>query len=52
MPITHNTPKARVGIVEQCLGLNHVVEGGVGSIGKGLCISPAKSEINIVFAPE
>ena len=33
VPITHNTPKARVGIVEQCLGLNHVVEGGVGSIG-------------------
>ena len=29
MPITHNTPKARVGIVEQCLGLNQVVEGGV-----------------------
>ena len=28
MPITHNTPKACVGIVEQCLGLNQVAEGG------------------------
>jgi hypothetical protein len=28
MPITHNTPKACVGIVEQCLGPNQVVEGG------------------------
>ena len=28
MPITHNTPEAYVGIVEQCLSLNQVAEGG------------------------
>ena len=53
MPITHNTPKACVGIVEQCLGLNQVAEGGgARGIGKRVRIKPAKSEIHIVFAPE
>ena len=41
MPITHHTPEARVGGVEQCLGLNQVVEGGVGGIAKRVCIKPA-----------
>ena len=36
MPITHHTPKARVGVVEQCLGLNQVAEGGVGALFRGL----------------
>ena len=52
MPITHHTPEARVSVVKQCLGLNQVVEGGVGGSGKRVRISPAKSEINIVFAPK
>ena len=52
MSITHDASKARVGVVEQCLGLNQVVEGGVGGIAKRVCIKPAKSEISIVFAPE
>ena len=52
MPITHHTPKACVGIVEQCLSPNKVAEGGVGAIVKRVRIRPAKSEINIVFAPK
>ena len=35
MPITHNTPEAYVGIVEQCLSLNQVAEGG-GARGIGI----------------
>ena len=52
MSITHDAPKARVGVFEECLGLNQVVEGRVGGIGKRVRIKPAKSEIYIVFAPE
>ncbi len=43
MPITHNTPKARVGVVEQCLGLNQVVEGGVGGIANDFFFAQPKN---------
>ena len=51
MPITHHTPKARVGVVEQCLGLNQVVEGGVGGIGivSSAHASPASATASLYF---
>ena len=50
MPITHHTPEARVSVVKQCLGLNQVVEGGIGGIAKGVCIKPAKSLLVVIAA--